>query len=126
MAIRFVADNPGVWSLHCHVTWHLMMGMHVVFIDAPHKMPAPGNDIPICGEITPNHINSKLVGKGRPFDKGNSCEVDIGLYVALIIGWCLAVFLLLAFIVHRVMLRRRRVNGQKEVVGHISMMEMKT
>lgn len=29
LAIRFVTDNPGVWLMHCHMQWHLM----VVFQD---------------------------------------------------------------------------------------------
>ena len=27
--VRFVADNPGAWPFHCHVTWHLVMGKQV-------------------------------------------------------------------------------------------------
>ncbi|RYP73505.1 hypothetical protein DL769_004219 [Monosporascus sp. CRB-8-3] len=23
VVIRFVADNPGLWALHCHVAWHM-------------------------------------------------------------------------------------------------------
>ncbi|XP_020251265.1 L-ascorbate oxidase-like [Asparagus officinalis] len=30
-ALRFVADNPGVWAFHCHIEPHLHMGMGVVF-----------------------------------------------------------------------------------------------
>ena len=25
--IRFLADNPGFWLLHCHISWHHRMGM---------------------------------------------------------------------------------------------------
>ncbi|KAG2615715.1 hypothetical protein PVAP13_3NG041300 [Panicum virgatum] len=32
VAIRFVADNPGVWYMHCHYEFHLAMGMTAVFI----------------------------------------------------------------------------------------------
>lgn len=35
IVLRFVADNPGVWPFHCHVTWHFVMGMQVVGIKAP-------------------------------------------------------------------------------------------
>lgn len=28
LAIRFVADNPGVWLLHCHINSHLAVGFH--------------------------------------------------------------------------------------------------
>ncbi|XP_009129702.1 laccase-15 [Brassica rapa] len=32
VAIRFIADNPGVWFMHCHFDRHLTWGMKVVFI----------------------------------------------------------------------------------------------
>ncbi|ROW05770.1 hypothetical protein VMCG_05264 [Cytospora schulzeri] len=35
VVIRFLADNPGVWVLHCHVAWHLEAGMLVSFIERP-------------------------------------------------------------------------------------------
>lgn len=25
--IRFVADNPGVWAFHCHISWHVEAGL---------------------------------------------------------------------------------------------------
>ena len=28
--IRFLADNPGYWLLHCHMSWHNHVGMAVV------------------------------------------------------------------------------------------------
>ncbi|CAD6255736.1 unnamed protein product [Miscanthus lutarioriparius] len=31
-AIRFVADNPGAWFIHCHFEFHLAMGMVAVFV----------------------------------------------------------------------------------------------
>ncbi len=93
VAIRFVADNPGVWSFHCHVTWHFVMGMHIIFIDSAHKMPAPGNDIPICGEITPNHSRQNVTAVKK---EEKSCNTDIGLFAALGIGWFLAVCFLAA------------------------------
>ncbi|KAK7450141.1 laccase, multicopper oxidase, benzenediol:oxygen oxidorectuctase [Stygiomarasmius scandens] len=36
VTIRFRADNPGPWFLHCHIDWHLELGLAVVFAeDAP-------------------------------------------------------------------------------------------
>ncbi|CAJ0837534.1 10693_t:CDS:2 [Entrophospora sp. SA101] len=37
--VRFVADNPGVWAAHCHITPHMIMGMMVVFEEAIDKLP---------------------------------------------------------------------------------------
>ncbi|KAJ7583561.1 laccase [Mycena floridula] len=33
--IRFKADNPGPWFLHCHIDWHLTAGLAVVFAESP-------------------------------------------------------------------------------------------
>ncbi len=33
--IRFIADNPGVWTLHCHFDWHNLAGMAVTIVEAP-------------------------------------------------------------------------------------------
>jgi L-ascorbate oxidase len=50
VAIRFIADNPGVWSFHCHNEWHMYLGMKVVFAygvdDIPR--PNPGEDVSLC------------------------------------------------------------------------------
>lgn len=33
--LRFKADNPGVWFIHCHVDWHVPAGLAATFITAP-------------------------------------------------------------------------------------------
>ncbi|KAF5371834.1 hypothetical protein D9615_009538 [Tricholomella constricta] len=35
MTFRFFSDNPGAWFLHCHIDWHLEVGLAVVFGEAP-------------------------------------------------------------------------------------------
>nr|QCZ35191.1 laccase 24 [Salvia miltiorrhiza] len=52
-AIRFTADNPGVWFLHCHFERHLTWGMETVFIVRSGRGPAarvlpPPPDMPPC------------------------------------------------------------------------------
>ncbi|KAF8700949.1 hypothetical protein HU200_033835 [Digitaria exilis] len=52
-AIRFVADNPGVWFLHCHYLFHVSVGMATVFIveDGPTvgtSLPPPPANFPKC------------------------------------------------------------------------------
>ncbi|KAG6402429.1 hypothetical protein SASPL_134622 [Salvia splendens] len=51
--IRFRADNPGVWLLHCHLERHLSWGMMMVFITKNGKSPStqmdpPPPDFPRC------------------------------------------------------------------------------
>ncbi|THG94600.1 hypothetical protein EW026_g6904 [Hermanssonia centrifuga] len=35
VTLRVVADNPGAWIFHCHIEWHLEVGLAVTFIEAP-------------------------------------------------------------------------------------------
>ncbi|KAJ7150535.1 laccase [Mycena crocata] len=40
--IRFRADNPGPWFLHCHIDWHLEAGLAVVFAEGPDQFRGTG------------------------------------------------------------------------------------
>ncbi|KAG7023883.1 hypothetical protein SDJN02_14910, partial [Cucurbita argyrosperma subsp. argyrosperma] len=48
-AIRFVADNPGVWAFHCHIEPHLHMGMGVVFAEGVEKVGRIPKKALACG-----------------------------------------------------------------------------
>ncbi|KAK3165934.1 hypothetical protein QOZ80_1AG0039510 [Eleusine coracana subsp. coracana] len=53
VAIRFQADNPGVWFMHCHLevhtTWGLRMAWVVLDGSLPHqKLLPPPSDYPKC------------------------------------------------------------------------------
>ncbi|XP_024521309.1 laccase-4 [Selaginella moellendorffii] len=52
-AIRFKADNPGVWYIHCHLEVHTMWGLTMAFIvlngaRANETLPPPPPDLPRC------------------------------------------------------------------------------
>ncbi|CAJ1976857.1 unnamed protein product [Sphenostylis stenocarpa] len=52
-AVRFVATNPGVWFMHCHLERHQAWGMETVFIVKNGKasnetLPPPPPDMPPC------------------------------------------------------------------------------
>ncbi|KAL1869993.1 hypothetical protein VTK73DRAFT_2863 [Phialemonium thermophilum] len=36
--LRFRADNPGVFLFHCHIEWHVEMGLTATIIEAPEKL----------------------------------------------------------------------------------------
>ncbi|KAG0379965.1 hypothetical protein BGX24_010865 [Mortierella sp. AD032] len=40
--IRFKVDNPGVWSLHCHIEWHVTTGLVMQFLELPDELRAMG------------------------------------------------------------------------------------
>ncbi|KAF8068487.1 hypothetical protein N665_1148s0004 [Sinapis alba] len=53
VAIRFVADNPGAWFMHCHIDSHLGWGLAMVFLvengrGQLQSVQAPPLDLPRC------------------------------------------------------------------------------
>uniref|UniRef100_M8BB09 L-ascorbate oxidase n=1 Tax=Aegilops tauschii TaxID=37682 RepID=M8BB09_AEGTA len=48
-AVRFRADNPGVWLFHCHVEAHVFMGMGVVFEEGVERVGRLPSSIMGCG-----------------------------------------------------------------------------
>ncbi|PMD37211.1 Ferroxidase [Hyaloscypha variabilis F] len=66
--VRFVADNPGVWLFHCHIEWHVVMGLTATLIEAPeslrgltipsdHQAACQAQDIPTSGNAAGNMGN---------------------------------------------------------------------
>ncbi|KAI0499165.1 hypothetical protein KFK09_020067 [Dendrobium nobile] len=49
-ALRFRANNPGVWAFHCHIEAHFFMGMGVVFEAGVEKVGNLPKSIRGCGE----------------------------------------------------------------------------
>ncbi|KAH7922075.1 laccase [Leucogyrophana mollusca] len=47
VTVRFTTDNAGPWFLHCHIDWHLLKGMAVVFAEDTH---ATASDDTVTGE----------------------------------------------------------------------------
>ncbi|WFD28472.1 hypothetical protein MNAN1_003483 [Malassezia nana] len=43
--LRFVADNPGAWFMHCHIDWHLSSGLAMIVLVAPDQV-AQSMDVP--------------------------------------------------------------------------------
>ncbi|EXL89950.1 Cupredoxin [Fusarium oxysporum II5] len=39
-AIRYVTDNPGAWMFHCHLQWHIVVGMAMVLVEGGDQLPA--------------------------------------------------------------------------------------
>lgn len=51
--IRFKANNPGVWLMHCHLDVHLPWGLATAFVvengpTSQTTLPPPPNDLPRC------------------------------------------------------------------------------
>ncbi|TVU19692.1 hypothetical protein EJB05_35858 [Eragrostis curvula] len=53
VAVRFRADNPGVWFMHCHLEVHLSWGLKMAWVvmdgsQPNQKLPPPPADLPKC------------------------------------------------------------------------------
>ncbi|KAI9555735.1 hypothetical protein GHT06_018250 [Daphnia sinensis] len=48
--IRFMATNPGYWLFHCHLEFHIEIGMGLIFKVGNHdEFPATPENFPTCG-----------------------------------------------------------------------------
>lgn len=64
--VRFKADNPGFWLLHCHFEYHLAVGMGLVvqvgekedFVKPPKNFPKCGNFVPSIDESVIQYRNN--------------------------------------------------------------------
>jgi len=52
VALRFVANNPGVWLFHCHITSHLAMGMGFSMIVQPDEVGDPTDSVRFCTDTS--------------------------------------------------------------------------
>ncbi|KAK1929717.1 Oxidoreductase OpS5 [Phytophthora citrophthora] len=68
VVLRFKADNPGVWMLHCHVDWHMAIGMGMIFVEGEAELHEKG----------PNAFSSSLLSvcKHGSNDVGSSNHND--------------------------------------------------
>jgi FtsP/CotA-like multicopper oxidase with cupredoxin domain len=51
LVLRFVADNPGLWALHCHMAWHSEAGLVMQFlsrVDEVAKWEIPAANRQLC------------------------------------------------------------------------------
>ncbi|TKY57079.1 L-ascorbate oxidase [Spatholobus suberectus] len=58
-ALRFRADNAGVWAFHCHIEPHLHMGMGVIFAEAVKNVGRIPREALACGLLKKMFMNKK-------------------------------------------------------------------
>ncbi len=50
--VRFLADNPGFWLFHCHMSWHNHLGMGLVIqVGEIDDMPKAPENFPKCADF---------------------------------------------------------------------------
>lgn len=53
--IRFTADNPGYWLMHCHLVFHSESGMiALLHVGEPSDLPPVPEGFPTCGAFMPS------------------------------------------------------------------------
>jgi len=57
-ALRFKADNPGVWAFHCQIEPHLHLGMGVIFAQGVHKIRKIPTEAVTCGAPVKMSLNN--------------------------------------------------------------------
>ncbi|CAG8442630.1 2338_t:CDS:2 [Diversispora eburnea] len=87
LVIRYLADNPGVWAFHCHIEWHVELGMVAQLIERPtefSKETLPDDVKELCVEYN-NSVNKKrstilprnfMAKKLQMFRKVKSCSSE--------------------------------------------------
>jgi len=54
--IRFTADNPGWWLMHCHLTFHAEIGMAAILnVGTKLHVPSRPKNFPTCGPFLPDY-----------------------------------------------------------------------
>ncbi|QPG98040.1 hypothetical protein C2857_007180 [Epichloe festucae Fl1] len=61
--IRFVTDNPGAWIFHCHLQWHIVSGMALVFVEGGDALPALLNAYREKGQVKENPAVNLAAGR---------------------------------------------------------------
>ncbi|KAF2196616.1 hypothetical protein GQ43DRAFT_382858 [Delitschia confertaspora ATCC 74209] len=63
LVLAYPSDNPGAWLMHCHIAFHVSMGLSVQFLERKSEinLPAPGSEwYQTCTKFQ-NYLNSKPV-----------------------------------------------------------------
>jgi iron transport multicopper oxidase len=72
--LRFKADNPGVFLFHCHIEWHVEMGLTATIIEAPEmlrNLPIPEDHIKACKALGIKYRGNAGGNVDDPFDTSN-------------------------------------------------------
>ncbi|ESO98873.1 hypothetical protein LOTGIDRAFT_158826 [Lottia gigantea] len=70
--LRFHADNPGFWLFHCHVEFHIEIGMGLIIqVGHTNQMPRPPNNFPRCGDFDGGDFET-----GRTLRASNPAATD--------------------------------------------------
>ena len=79
VVIRFKADNPGVYLFHCHIEWHVEMGLSATVIEAPEVLrnyTIPQDHIDACKALNMPYAGNAGGNTVDVFDTSNYNEIN--------------------------------------------------
>ena len=79
--IRFSADNPGIWLLHCHIEAHHLEGMSLIINEAADLHPPTPPNFPQCqsnyeGDLSSFKKQQRKAGVQLKYDRCNHNQND--------------------------------------------------
>jgi len=75
VVLRWMADNPGIWGMHCHVAWHMEGGMFLAFAERPNDLVTQvenmdsvtrATSLGFCGVEDDQAFGSQAAGQYQP------------------------------------------------------------
>ncbi|XP_026470768.1 laccase-2-like [Ctenocephalides felis] len=73
--LRFYADNPGYWLFHCHIEFHVELGMALVFkVGEDDEMPPTPKNFPQCDNWIPEDLK---IDSNSTETSGSACSMVI-------------------------------------------------
>jgi len=83
VVIRFVANNSGIWFMHCHMEWHLAAGLALIMNILPQPSPSvfPEASLQLCDFDSSSQQSSKST---EYIIIGTVCGVAVLVGVALV------------------------------------------
>lgn len=66
LVIRLVLNSPGVWPFHCHHAVDFMSGLGAVFYTDAGSIPAPPENLMLCGDMTVQKVSEKIAASAAP------------------------------------------------------------
>ncbi|XP_055883293.1 uncharacterized protein LOC106073971 [Biomphalaria glabrata] len=103
VVVRFKADNPGLWLVHCHIELHNTDGMALVFNEARELHPRPPAGLPKCGDFiygaVPQTEDETILNSNSKDDEDD--------YTAAIVGGVLGAVIVVLIIIIIFLVRRQ-------------------
>lgn len=78
--VRFVADNPGWWLFHCHIEFHIEVGMALVFkVGDVSQMKTVPKNFPMCSNYMPK------MGEERNESSAGGSQISLSVIVLVML-----------------------------------------